>query len=404
MPTTTADSLNPRTTHYEFLGPLGAIAISLGVPAVSYLLYFGCSEQAGGCPPQLHSVSDRVITAITDPSWWKNLWDTDATLIYLGWYAFCVLAWAILPGDQVQGTVMRNGARKTYKINGTTSSSCLYTLSLNIFSLFHLLARPRHRFWRHSSLRSPILHVHLREMGRYSHSRALDVLCPSRLRLRGLVPNWQATCPRRQLWKRYLRRKPSSPKSRVRVSHGTAQWFIGRELNPSIGSFDIKTFNELRPGLILWVLINISMACEQATRRGGLANVTDSMWLVILFQAWYVADGLYNEVRLQMSIPSTLSHSSQPALFTTMDITSDGFGFMLSVGDLVVVPFTYTVQARYLAFHPIELGPAWVAGILAVNFLGYWIFRSSNGEKNDFRNGKNPKGLRDISHLSSPTC
>jgi len=67
-------------------------------------------------------------------------------------------------------------------------------------------------------------------------------------------------------------------------------------LNPSIGSFDIKTFNELRPGLILWVLINISMLCEQATRRGGIANVTDSMWLVLAFQGWYVADGLYNEV------------------------------------------------------------------------------------------------------------
>jgi len=155
-------------------------------------------------------------------------------------------------------------------------------------------------------------------------------------------------------------------------------WFIGRELNPSIGSFDIKTFNELRPGLILWVLINISMACEQATRRGGFNGITDSMWLVLFFQTWYVADGLYNE----------------PALFTTMDVTSDGFGFMLSMGDLVAVPFTYTVQARYLAFHPVELGPVWVAAVIGVKLLGYWIFRSSNGEKNDFRNGKNPKGLK----------
>jgi len=74
------------------------------------------------------------------------------------------------------------------------------------------------------------------------------------------------------------------------------QWFIGRELNPSIGSFDIKTFNEMRPGLILWVLINVSMLCEQAVRRGGFANVTDSMWLVVAFQSFYVFDSLYNEV------------------------------------------------------------------------------------------------------------
>ena len=74
------------------------------------------------------------------------------------------------------------------------------------------------------------------------------------------------------------------------------QFYIGRQLNPSIGSFDIKSFNELRPGLILWVLIDISMLCEQAVRRGGFANVTDSMWLVLSFQGWYVMDSLYNEV------------------------------------------------------------------------------------------------------------
>jgi Delta14-sterol reductase len=80
------------------------------------------------------------------------------------------------------------------------------------------------------------------------------------------------------------------------------QFYIGRELNPSIGSFDIKYFNELRPGLILWVLIDISMVCKQAVLRGGWSKVTDSMWLVLFFQGWYVADGLYNEVRSLSSL------------------------------------------------------------------------------------------------------
>lgn len=46
--------------------------------------------------------------------------------------------------------------------------------------------------------------------------------------------------------------------------------------------------------MILWQLILISMACEQATRRGG--GITDSMGLVIGFQSLYIADALYNEV------------------------------------------------------------------------------------------------------------
>lgn len=81
----------------------------------------------------------------------------------------------------------------------------------------------------------------------------------------------------------------------------------------------------------------------------------------------------------------------QPAIFTTMDITTDGFGFMLAVGDLTWVPFVYSLQARYLVFRPVELDLASTVGILAVNALGYWIFRDANGEKNNFRNGKNPK-------------
>ena len=156
------------------------------------------------------------------------------------------------------------------------------------------------------------------------------------------------------------------------TSNDPRQWFIGRELNPRIGIFDIKTFNELRPGLILWALLDISCACKQYV---ALGRITDSMVLVVLFHTTYVVDALYNE----------------SAIFTQMDITTDGFGFMLSVGDLTWVPFVYSLQARYLAFAPKDLGYAAAAAILAFNYFGYWAFRSSNGEKNDFRNGRNPK-------------
>lgn len=74
-----------------------------------------------------------------------------------------------------------------------------------------------------------------------------------------------------------------------------------------------------------------------------------------------------------------------------MDITTDGFGFMLAAGDLLWVPFTYSLQARYLAFEHVELGPVGGAIVVVVALTGYWIFRGANGEKNDFRNGRNPK-------------
>lgn len=64
---------------------------------------------------------------------------------------------------------------------------------------------------------------------------------------------------------------------------------------------------------------------------------------------------------------------------------------MLSVGDLLWVPFTYSTTARYLALHPTDLGLLGTAGILAVQLIGYTIFRGSNNEKNEFRKGNNPK-------------
>ena len=99
------------------------------------------------------------------------------------------------------------------------------------------------------------------------------------------------------------------------------------------------------------------------------------MVLVCLFHTFYVVDALFTE----------------PAIFSQMDITTDGFGFMLAVGDLTWVPFVYSLAARYLAFTAVELGLAVSAAIFILNFTGYYVFKTANNEKNDFRNGRNSK-------------
>lgn len=157
----------------------------------------------------------------------------------------------------------------------------------------------------------------------------------------------------------------------------SVQFYIGRPLNPRIGSFDLKVFSELRPGMILWIILNFSYLAHQHTTHG---RITDSMILVNLFQAWYVSDALWNE----------------PAVLTTMDVVTDGFGYMLSFGDLVWVPFTYSLQARYLALYPVDLGLWGVLAVLAVQAIGYIVFRGANGQKNAFR--RDPLHP-DVSHL-----
>ena len=38
--------------------------------------------------------------------------------MYLSWYAFCVVAWLVPPENWIEGTLMRNGKKMQYKING----------------------------------------------------------------------------------------------------------------------------------------------------------------------------------------------------------------------------------------------------------------------------------------------
>ena len=68
-----------------------------------------------------------------------------------------------------------------------------------------------------------------------------------------------------------------------------------------------------------------------------------------------------------------------------MDITTDGFGFMLAFGDLSWVPFTYSLQARYLASYDAGLSTLSLMMITLLHFTGYVVFRGANSQKDSFR-------------------
>jgi Delta14-sterol reductase len=181
--------------------------------------------------------------------------------------------------------------------------------------------------------------------------------------------------------------KPGNVEKRELAAGGISgnmlyDWFIGRELNPRVtipllGEIEIKEFCELRPGMMGWMIMNFTFVAHQYKTYG---TITDSILLITAFQTLYVLDSFWME----------------SAILTTMDITTDGFGFMLAFGDLVWVPFTYSIQARYLSVYPLSLGLYGTGGVLAVLGMGYYIFRSANNEKNRFRT--NPDDPR-VAHL-----
>jgi delta14-sterol reductase/lamin-B receptor len=130
------------------------------------------------------------------------------------------------------------------------------------------------------------------------------------------------------------------------------------------------------------VVLNLSFALVQKSKLG---YVSGSMIVLNLFQGLYVWDALYQE----------------KAILTTMDITTDGFGFMLVFGDMTWVPFTYSLQARYLVDYDPGLNSLQLMAIVLVNFLGYRIFRGANSQKDLFRKDPSSEEVKHLSYLKT---
>lgn len=165
-----AHVLNPRTTSYEFLGPPGTFLISTLVPFFTYVFAYGCSETAGGCPRSFYELPTSFMQTVTDVDWWKAQWDPHGFAAYFAWYAFTVVAWAVLPGEWVEGLPLRTGQKLKYKING----ACFYVFE-ETYCSFHSLSSIRNA----SSLLGPRRRAYLdpRPCVIYVHLQPLDWNC-----------------------------------------------------------------------------------------------------------------------------------------------------------------------------------------------------------------------------------
>ncbi|KAJ1672500.1 erg24, C-14 sterol reductase, partial [Spiromyces aspiralis] len=138
----------------------------------------------------------------------------------------------------------------------------------------------------------------------------------------------------------------------------------------------------LRPGIIGWALLDICFAVKQYSEYG---HVTNSMWLAILPQLLYAVDALWFE----------------SAVITTMDITTDGFGWMLGFGDLCWVPSIYSLQARFLSSCPVQHSALFTALVATLAVVSFLTFRLSNSEKNAFRADPNHPSVRHLEYIET---
>lgn len=147
---------------------------------------------------------------------------------------------------------------------------------------------------------------------------------------------------------------------------GFEAFFLGVARNPrGPTGFDLKFFCEARPSLFAWVLLDVMLAWEQLRRTG---EVSPAMAIVVSSQLVYLLDYLAHE----------------RAILSIHDIQTERFGFMMCFGDLVWVPFGFTIQAVYLLESGARPETASLVAAVALQLIGYTTFRLANLQKHRF--------------------
>ncbi len=274
-------------------------------------------------------VSHDATLVWPDAAFWRSVEPPSAPVVaaYLGWLALQAALFAWLPGRTTTGVVEPDGRRHRYRLNGFMALSVTVGAAVAAVVAGLVPGGIFYDVW-----------------GALVTTANITVLV-------GCV----AVCA--------IGRRQATPDER-RLNWLEA-YTLGACRNPRVGRFDLKFFCESRPSMILWVLIDLSLAAKQFELHGTVSN---AMILVCAFQILYVADYFWFE----------------DAILSTWDIKNENFGFMLGWGCLVWIPFSYALQPLYLVHHPEPLPALGAAGIFALNALGFLIFRSSNLQKHRF--------------------
>jgi delta14-sterol reductase len=141
--------------------------------------------------------------------------------------------------------------------------------------------------------------------------------------------------------------------------------WLGVELNPTWLGVDLKLF-AYQPSLIGLGLLIAAFAYQQYETYGSLSM---PMLLYQVFWGGYLLSHYWYE----------------DVMLTTWDIIAERFGFMLIWGDLVLVPFFYSIGGWFLLRQP-EPFPAVVAiGLTLLYLFGLVLLRGANAQKHRFK-------------------
>lgn len=229
-----------RVPADHFGGPLGALALTLIMPGVSFYLWSCVALHDGSL--WLPSSLDDLASMVPAPTW-------RAAAILGGWLGLHVVLQLVCPGKVVTGAQLPSGERLEYKLNG------LWSFLVSIALLVALLAT--------GTIRATMI---------------LDELGPL-LTVATLVAFAQAAWF--YVWGRRrggLERSSGNP---------IYDFYMGTVLNPRFGLFDLKLFFESHIGMGTWGALAVLLPAAELERTGQLST---PMLVVSLCQLLYITD------------------------------------------------------------------------------------------------------------------
>ena len=206
--------------EYEFGGPLGALGVIVGLPLVIFLLYFLCNKDVCLANPFRFDWSTWFFKQL--PHSISELYSTEAMLMYVGWMIFHVLLERILPGETVEGAVLENGKRLPYTMSGHLQFWITLLVMGHAIPIIYE-ANPGSMVYEFRGFRPLNLSLI------YDHYVQLIFVSVIGATLLSVYLYWSS----------FLGKKKILAKGGD-TGNVIYDFFIGRELNPRIGSIDLK--------------------------------------------------------------------------------------------------------------------------------------------------------------------
>jgi len=144
-------------------------------------------------------------------------------------------------------------------------------------------------------------------------------------------------------------------------------FFMGAWLNPRpFGNFDLKFWAETR---VAWIMLWLLTASAAATQYEIYGSISGSMIFML------VAHGLYTNACMK----------GEECIPTTWDVFYEKWGWMLIYWNFAGVPFFYCAQSVFLTKHNVQLSPGFLALIFVALFGAYYIWDTSQSQRNRYR-------------------